>query len=289
MRQDIPAENRLRPFQSGRFQVYFQANRVFTPQDDLVLAFQVHGIDPVELELSEVGYTLFRDGEEIRNLSRSLSEYPDLPDITEAFPLQGLIPSHYRVRASLWTGGREILSQSQEFDITHADSLARPWIYSKLLAGIDHPDYTFVLGSQLYLSGQWKEARAFLEQAHQADPGSLAYSSFLARVYLAQEEYFLIPTILTPFLEDAQVLPFDFYYTLGRAYQRLGDQAQALEVLETARDHYGLNTWLLNVLGEIHYQQGQWAEARASWQRSLEIQPDQPAIRKLFDSLKEKK
>ncbi len=140
-----------------------------------------------------------------------------------------------------------------------------------------------------YLSGQWKQARIYLEKAHLADPGSLTYAALLARLYLAQEDYFLIPSLLRPFLEDAQVLPFDFYYTLGRAYQRLGNQTQALRVLNTARDHYGLNTWLLNMLGEIHYQQGQWAEAQAAWQKSLEIQPDQPAIRKLFDSLKEKK
>ncbi len=289
VQQDIPTENRLRPFQSGRNQVYFQANRVFIPRDDLVLSFQVLGIDPAGLEFSEVRYALFRDDEEIQNLSRSLSDYPDLPDVTEVFSLQGLIPSHYRIRVSLWTKGAEILSQRQEFDITHAESMARPWIYSKLLAQINHPDYAFVLGSQLYLSGRWKEARNYLEKAHLADPGSLTYAALLARLYLAQEDYFLIPSLLRPFLEDTQVLPFDYYYALGRAYQRLDNPTQALKVLKTALDHYGLNTWLLNVLGEIHYQQSQWAEAQAAWKRSLEIQPDQPAIRKLFDSLMEKK
>jgi tetratricopeptide (TPR) repeat protein len=45
---------------------------------------------------------------------------------------------------------------------------------------------------------------------------------------------------------------------------------------------------LLNALGECHYQLGQIKDALSAWNKSLEINAEQPAIRKLVETLKEK-
>ena len=103
------------------------------------------------------------------------------------------------------------------------------------------------------------------------------------------KDYRPIPAILSPFMGGSEALPFEIFYTLGRAYQSLGELARALDVFEQAVEHHGLNTLLLDALGECHFQLGRLPEARAAWERSLEIQPEQPAIRKLLDTLKEKR
>jgi GWxTD domain-containing protein len=285
----VPSQNRLRPFQAGRYQVYFQANRVFTQQDDLVLAYQIHGLTPTAKEPVEIRYTLLKNDEPYRTISRRPGDYPDLPDIIESLPLKDFQPAHYRARISLFFGGREVLSGEERFDITHAAVLPRPWIYSKLLAPVGHPGYAYVLGTQLYHKNLLEDALPHLKRAHSTEPGNIDYAHILARVLLAGKEYRSIPAILSPFLNTGQSLPYDVYFTLGRAHQGLGELAQALEVYRQAVRHHGLNTMLLNALGECHYQLGQLEDALSAWNRSLEINAEQPAIRKLAETLKEKK
>lgn len=289
MEPDIPSQNRLRPFQAGRHRVYFQANRVFTRQDELVLACQIHGLVNRGNEETEIRYEILKNDEPFRTLNRRPGEYPDLPDVIENFPLKGFQPAHYRIRVSVISGGRELLSGEERFDITHAAVVPRPWIYSKLLAPIGHPGYAFVLGTQLFRKNQLKEAQPYLQSAHDAEPGNIDYAYSLARLFLAQREYRGIPELLSPFLNTGQSLPYDVYFTLGRAHQGLGELAQALEVYRQAVRHHGLNTMLLNALGECHYLLGQREEALSAWTRSLKINAEQPAVRKLVETLKEKR
>lgn len=288
MRPNVPSQHRLRPFQAGRYQVYFQANRVFTQQDDLVLAHQIHGLNPTDTERVEIRYTLLKDDEPYRTFSRRPADYPDLPDIIESLPLADFQPAHYRIRVSLIVAGQEVLSGGEQFDITHAVTIPRPWIFSKLLAPVGHPGYAYVLGTQLYHKNLLEEALPHLKRAHSAEPGNIDYARSLARVLMAKKDYRSIPAILSPFLNSTQSLPYDVYFTLGRAYQSLGELAKALEVYRQAVRHHGLNTMLLNALGECHYQLGQIQDALSAWNKSLEINAEQPAIRKLVETLKEK-
>lgn len=289
MRENRPPQGRLRPFQSGRFQVYFQANRVFTRQDSLVLSYQIHGLDPSAGPHSRIRYALSKDREPFKELSRGAADYPDLPDVTESISLEDFPPAHYVVRVILQMDGREILEVSDEFDVTHAAVVPRPWTYSKLLSPADHPVYSFILGSQFLRTGSLVPARIRLEHAHASDPGTLAYSLELARVYLAQEDYARIPSLLSPFLGGEETASFEVYFILGRAHQSLGDWSAAVMVYDKAIRSVGVNTLLLNALGECHYRQGGLAEALAAWERSLELDPNQPSILKLVDAVKEKR
>ena len=289
MRENRPPQGQLRPFQSGRFQVYFQANRLFTQQDMLVLAFQVLGLEEADSTRSEIRYTVFRDQERIREITRRPADYPDLPDITEGIPLQDLPPAHYEIHIQFLVDGREVLRRSEEFGITHAPSLPRPWTYSKLLAAAGHPVYAFIIGSQYFRSGSLAQARTHLETAYVTESGDPLYALSLARVYLAQEEYDRVPPLLSPLLEREGAASFEVFYALGRALQGMGDLARAAEVYEQALKSVGVNTILLNALGECQYRRGRAQAALAAWERSLEIDAEQPAIARLVESIKEKR
>jgi Flp pilus assembly protein TadD len=68
--------------------------------------------------------------------------------------------------------------------------------------------------------------------------------------------------------------------SLGWAYYRLGDYAQALEALERAVELEPAHPTLNDHLGDIYWRLGRRIEARFQWQRALSLEPDDPdAIR----------
>lgn len=283
------AKKRLKPFQMGPYQVYSQPNRVFTKGDTLSVAFQIHGLSPDLRQQGEIRFLFTREGQEFRSLSRKISEYPDLPDFVEGFSLAEFPPAHYRIQVSLVANGREVLSDNDEFDLTHVAAIARPWIYSKILPETEDPAYDYLIGTQLLNSGKLEEARAYLEKAFARKPDSVEFAFNLAQVYMALADYKKIEPLLLPFLNKEQAPQYEVYFLMGRAYKNLGELAKAIEIFDKAIIHYGLNVNILNVIGECYFQLGNAGGALAAWEKSLEINPDQPEIRKNVGTLKEKK
>jgi GWxTD domain-containing protein len=279
----------LRPFQMGNNQVYIQANSIFTKQDTLVAAFQIHGMDQAIKEKSEITFTFFKEDEEFRIFKRKIPEYADFPNILEQLPLNDYAPSHYRIQVSLLVEGREVLSASEDFAVTFAEAIVRPWIYSKVSAEINDPVYEFVIGTQFYNSGKTELARDHLEKAFQKDPNSVDFALNLARAYLTLAEYKKIEPVLLPFSNQPEPPVYELLFVLGKAYQNSGELNKALVTFDKALSHYGLNTNLLNSIGECYFRLGVPDEALAAWEKSLEINPDQPEIQNNVKALKKKK
>ncbi|MDH5744133.1 MAG: GWxTD domain-containing protein [Candidatus Aminicenantes bacterium] len=289
MKKDEKQQGGLRPFQIGKSQIYFHANRIFVRQDTMVAAFQLHGINQALREKGEIRFTVSKDEEEFRTSVKKITEYPDLPNILEQFSLREFMPAHYRIRVSLFVDGREVLSESEDFDVTYAEAVVRPWIYSKVLAEVQDPVYSFIIGTQLYNSGKTAEARDSLEKAFQKNQNSVDFALNLARAYLTLAEYKKIESVLLPFLNQPEPPQYELFFILGKAYQNLGELDKAIDIFDKALSHYGLNVNLLNSLGECYFQLGSLEGALAAWEKSLEINPDQPEIQKSVKVIKEKK
>lgn len=280
---------RLRPFQIGDYQIYLQVNRVFLRQDDLVVAFQIHGLSRELKEKGELKFVFFKSGEEFRSITKKIIEYRELPYFIEKFSLTDFLPAHYRIQVSLFVDKQEVLSNNEEFDITHLEAIARSWVYSRILPSTENPIYSFVLGTQLFNSGKMAEAREHLEGAFQKDQDSIDFAFNLARVYLAMGEYKKIEPILLPFLNKPQPPSYEVFFIMGRAYQNTGELSKAIEVFDKAISHFGLSINLLNAIGECYFQLGNTEEALGAWEKSLEINPNQPQVKKNVEALKEKK
>jgi Flp pilus assembly protein TadD len=69
--------------------------------------------------------------------------------------------------------------------------------------------------------------------------------------------------------------------SLGWAYYRLGDYAQALEWLEAAVRLEPADPTLNDHLGDVYWRVGRRIEARFQWQRALTLDPDNPEIIRL--------
>jgi len=289
MRENIPSQGRLRPFQARRNQIYFHNNQIFVRGDDLILAFQIHGMETPLLDKSEIRYTFFKDELEFRSFSKAVGEYADLPNFVEKISLEDFMPALYRVEVTLSVEGQDIFSGKEEFAITHMTGIARPWISSKLLLSPQDPVYAHVIGSQLFNSRRYEEARTKFEEAYQKDPNNNAFVLSLARTYYALKAYGKVVPLLSPLVSQAEVPNYDVYFILGLANYFSGDLSRAIQVFNQTISHYGINTYILNALGECHAKLGNKNEALGAWEKSLEINADQAEIRKKVEILKEKK
>jgi Flp pilus assembly protein TadD len=76
---------------------------------------------------------------------------------------------------------------------------------------------------------------------------------------------------------------------LGEALRKAGDFARAVEVLDQAVSHYGVNASVLNAIGESYLGLGKRAEALASFEKSLQLSPEQPEVRKKVEEMRKRK
>ncbi len=278
----------LKPFRFGAFQVYCQPNRVFLSNDALNLAFQIHGLPAEARESADLRFTFLKNDQEFRSFTRKAAEYPSLPDVLEEVALGDFPPAHYRVLVSLIVDGAEVVSAGDEFDVTPLTSIDRPWLYSKILPASSDPIYDYLVGTQLFSVGQVDKAIARLEKASRGRPDSVEFAINLAQAHMARGDAEKTVTLLQPFFKLDKPPRYEAYLLQGRAYQELGNWDQAIETFDAAISHYGINTSLLNAAGECYFEKGDFKAALAAWDKSLELNPDQPAIRKRVETLKGK-
>jgi len=279
------SQGKIKAFRIGPYQVSCQPGRIFTAKDTLAVAFQLNGLSEDLAHSSQVKFVFLKDNQPFREITRKLSEYPNLPNVVEEIPLSGFPPAHYKVQVSLLSGDIEVVRAGEEFDLTFAESLGRPWYAFGVLP---EPGYNWIVGIQLFNLGRFDEARAFCERAYWASP-EVETTYGLARVYLALAEYSKAVQVLKPFLNRPQGTSYDMYVLAGEVFCKSGDFAKALDALEQAVSHYGVNAALLNAIGESYEGLGKSSEALAAFEKSLQISPDQPEVRKKIEDLKVKK
>ena len=283
-----PGQRRMKAFRVGPFQIYCQPNRVFTRQETLAVVFQLNNLADGIAAGGEVRIEFLKDGQPFRDIRRKPSDYPGLPNVLEEVSLADFPPAHYTVRASVANGGAEIVSATEEFDLSFAESVPRPWFSSRILPEAGDPVYAEIMGAQLFNLGRFDEARVFLERAFQKKPDSEDTATNLARVYLALENPPAVVKILAPFMTPEKTGKYDTYLLAAEALKRMGELGRAVELLDKAVVHYGVNAVLLNSIGECYEGLGKTKEALAAFEKSLELSPDQPEVRKKVEELKKK-
>ncbi|UCC38182.1 MAG: GWxTD domain-containing protein [Candidatus Aminicenantes bacterium] len=285
IRQIPSAINQLIPFALGREQIRCQPKRIFHPKESLFVFFQILDMTPDLERRGRLKFEFFKGNALFLETSRTMREYQNRIDFREEFPLQNFPPDYYGLKVTLWDGNQQILSQNENFEITPAAKLPRPWVYSKPLLPLSNPVYPYVLGVQLFNKGKFEEARVKLETAYNNRPDSLLYALNLARVYFVLKKYDEVKQTLISFFKSAKA-NYDVYFLLGKSHQFLGEFNQAVSFYEKAISHFGVNLNILNSLGECHYRLGNLEEALAAWQKSLEINLNQPEIKKKVESIR---
>jgi len=277
----------LKAFKLGSFQFLHQPKNIFCSQDTLFLAFQITGLSSDLRQKGQLKYDFFKDDEPFFNSTRKVSQYEGGVNFKHEFPLQEFPPGYYRLQVGLWDEKQETLSEEESFEISAVTAFPRPWIHTKTLPPPNHPSYSFLLGKQLFSKGDVNKAQAKLEEAFQKKPDSLDFAVNLAQVYSAQKKYQQVKDVLMAF-SDVSEVPYQLYFLLGKSHQALGEFDDAIFVYNKALSHYGINFKLLNSIGECYYRLGIWDEALAAWEKSLEINDNQPDVKERVKILKKK-
>jgi GWxTD domain-containing protein len=277
----------LKAFKLGSFQILHQPKNIFRPQDTLFLAFQITGLSSDLRQKGQLKYEFFKDDEPFLNFTRKVNQYEGGVNFKHEFSLQEFPAGYYRLQVGLWDGEQEILSEEENFGISSVSAFPRPWIHTKTLPPPDHPVYSFLLGKQLFSKGEVNKAQARLEEAFQKKPGSLDFAVNLAQVYSVLKKHLQVKQVLMAF-SDVSEVPYQLYFLLGKSHQALGEFDQAITVYNKALSHYGINSSLLNSIGECYYRLGIWDEALAAWEKSLEVNEHQPAVEEKVKILKKK-
>ena len=274
-----------RPFSFGNRTFYCRPEKNFAPSENLQIFFQVFGLTPELKEKGMLKYSIFKNDEEFVSFTREVKKYPDRMNFWEEFPLQDFKPAYYRIEVSFMESEQNvILTESEEFVISHTPVVPRPWIYTRAMPSTADPVYSYILGNQLFNKGELDKAKKYLEDAYHKEPESLEYASSLAKAYYLLREFSKTKEILIPFLDKNQ-LSYEGYYLMGRTHQVMGEFDKAISIYDKAISHFGININLLNSLGECYNHLGNEQEALAAWKKSLEMNPNQEKIKKLIESL----
>jgi tetratricopeptide (TPR) repeat protein len=93
--------------------------------------------------------------------------------------------------------------------------------------------------------------------------------------------------VALPFYQDQGKK--EFAALLGQCSQALGEYAEAVGYYRASLSHFGTNLNILNSIGECFCRLGNEEDALTAWEKSLEINPQQEKIKKLVESLRQKK
>lgn len=291
--QKDPKDKRSKKaFLIGDIQFVPSPRNDFSHEDTLYLAFQVY---PLNEELREDGfleYSILKqnlaDTEKVLSFTKRIKESADPMNFYEEFALKNLLPDYYIIRVALLDKNKEeVLSRENNFYISQFASLPRPWILSLPGPPPDEPVYLNILGNQLLNKKAIAEAKALLEKAYRKNPNSPEFALDLCRVLFMIKDYQGVKSIAIPFYQNQG--KNEFLGFLGQSCQALQEYEEAISYYKAYLSHFGTNINILNSIGECYYRLSNIEEALIAWEKSLEFNPKQKNIRKLVDSLKQKK
>jgi GWxTD domain-containing protein len=260
----------------------------FQVGETIYLFFQLSNV-PADLKASgTIDYSILREGKPFKSNSRALSEIADLSNIYEEFPLTDYSPAQYQVRIAVCGADKnERLGSQFRFYITNMINLPRPFVLSKPQPPSNDPSIVNILGNQYLNNEETEKARPLLEAAYRRDPNQAKYALDFARILLLSKDYLGIKPVIAPFLADDR--KWDFLQIAGQAAQSLGELAPAIDYYKSYLNHFGANILILNAVGECYLNVGGPVDALVAWEKSLQLNPNQPELKARVQKLKEKK
>ena len=227
----------------------------------------------VNLDTEESTNQLFRPLSEVKTADgRGLEMYP--------LPLKELQAGYYRLEIKLVDTAGEVLAEQREnFVLSSLGQPAVPRILSKLQPPFPNPSHQYILASQLFAIKKYEEAAAVL-QAAQKQKDSPAARTLLGRTRFALEHYEEAVDTVLPFYEESG--DREAGKILAASYAALSDWSSALIYLERLLAQAS-EISVLNQAAECYIKLDQPDKAVPLLEKSLSLNPDQPAIKELME------
>jgi GWxTD domain-containing protein len=284
MMENSKYEGNIKPFLFGKTQFVPSPRNDFCKSEILYLFFQIFSLTKELKESGILRYTLFKEEKEISSFDKKIGDYSNKTYFFEEFPLSDLSPANYRVKVSFMDpNNQEILSSQSHFYITHFETLPRPWVISFSMPSSHDSMYDNILGNQYHNAGELVKAQSLLEEAFNKKPSLPQYGMDLARFLFGKKEYQRVKQIALTFVKQERN---EFLSILARSFQELKEYEQAINYYKKCLSQFGTNIPIINSIGDCYYHLNNLEEALIAWERSLQINPNQPELKEKIESIK---
>jgi len=272
----------MKAFQLGTTRLSPAADATFANGDSAHFILQVLGAASDQ----ELRITLSADDgtSPARSLTLPMSDYPD-GLVVESFDTDDLEGANYTLKAELVDGDATLLSaRTTPFLLSPRTAIPRAGVYRRTSFSSHIPGMLpLARGNQLLALGRYDEAVFELEKAVRPDNPNLATAKWqLAAALLETREPVWAKKLLSS-LEADFPRQFEVIAGLGFANYQTGNFEEAARYLEQAKTLRPPDSGLLNTLGDAYHHLGNAELARQNFERSLELDPDQPEIQKRLE------
>jgi GWxTD domain-containing protein len=276
----------LRAFTFGGTHYLINARNEFPPQSEMGVFLQVSrawqtslpGSLTVQLDIKAADSETIVFSEK-KSLSEAVTEDGEGLD-TGIFSLADLKPGYYSAELSvLEESSRKILASKENFILLSQAVPVLPWVYAKGNPAFPNSQDLALLGTEYFLTRQYEKALTLAERALELkdDP---ATRLLLGKVLFALARHQDSLAVLKP-LETAEISG-EAAKVFAADYAALKDWSSALVYLEKLLAE-ATELSVLNLAGECHLNLGRPGQALSFFQRSLEIDPEQPAVKAMAE------
>ncbi|MGQ9618207.1 MAG: GWxTD domain-containing protein [Candidatus Aminicenantia bacterium] len=282
-------EKAKKGFKIGNGKIFLSSFPNFSNSETMHVLFSIIGSEKDLKKCSNVRFAFVDEkGNILKEKTEPLKSYSRRSIIVhQAFELKDLNSGNFKLIVEIKdTNGTVLLTETKDFGISATPFLPRPLIYSEPFSA-DEPTIYFILGSQYFNKGENERALEFFKNSYSKNPLNQKFAIGYAKSLFVEKKYFQIKEILSPFINVDKKEP-DTYELLGLSYMALGEYNEAIEIYKQFLSHFGLKLSVLNSLGECYLKTGDKENALYTFEKSLEINPEQDAIKKIVAGLREK-
>lgn len=265
-----------RPFRLGSLAPDLRPQSAFVRGTALSAAFQVAG--PTEGLVASI--ELLKETASLSKTEKPLAEIASGSAFRVSLPTAELAAGEYTAKISVHTPGGVTLSEKTvAFSISPVAAVPQPYVYSKVLPPEKGYLYDLIIADEYARSGNESAALRVYEQGAAAYPVVAEFKVGLARLMLQKREYGRVIDLLSAITGSGDSPIAEGYLYLATAQQASGQYAPAVENYTRYTNKHGTDYRVLNSIGECYFATGQKADAIKVWQSSLQIYPDQPALK----------
>ncbi len=284
-----PPDGERVPFRAAGRQILCPSRKSFAARDTQVVFFQALGLTEDLRAKGRIRIVWKTEGREVAKRDRTIPAYGTGPDILELQDLRDFAPGYYEVEATLvGPDGRARLAAKEIFEVSAFPEVPRPLIVSRVTPAAGRESLQYLTGLQFLARGDLEAAEARLSEARLLRPERADYAYGYAQALYLGKKYERTLEVLGPFTGPGAEPPAELLALAGRAGHALGRFAEAASFYEACLAKGGTNVEILNFLGTCQFQLGRRDEALRTWEKSLDLSPDQPRIRELVESLRKK-
>jgi GWxTD domain-containing protein len=280
----------LRAFTFGGTHYLVNARNEFPPRSEMGIYLQLSGSGEINLpEKLAVRLDIRAADSEATVLSQKNALSEVLTEDGEGLDtglvsLADLKPGYYAAEISLLEeSGRKIFAAKENFILLSQAVPVLPWVYAKGNPAFPNPQDLVTLATEYFLTRQYDKALTLAEQTLELKDEPVA-RLLLAKILYALGRHQDSLAALKPL--EATGVSSEAAKVIAADYAALKDWSSALVYLEKLLAE-ATELSVLNLAGECHLNLGRPGQALSLFQRSLEIDPEQPAVKAMAEKARE--